>query len=205
MGCGVHVARDVRFNARKEQVGFFHSTPILDFRMQCRQCGLVFRIRADPETSEYICMEGIRRKTETFTAEDNQSIRLADREEREMLLANPFARLEHRLQDEQKRQRALPGVEALREARAGLLGDDFANNARARQLMRQRRRADKTRDAVYERLSLDAKQFSLLPATPADTLKAMQAFDQRPRETTETGNLAKKLRKKALKNKITRA
>jgi len=37
-GCGIHIARGVRYNAQKKQIGKYFSTSIFLFRMRCHLC-----------------------------------------------------------------------------------------------------------------------------------------------------------------------
>ncbi len=48
-GCKIHVARGVRFNARKKQIGTYFTTKIWNFRMKCHLCDNWFEIETDPK------------------------------------------------------------------------------------------------------------------------------------------------------------
>jgi coiled-coil domain-containing protein 130 len=67
--CNEHIAQGERFNAEKQQVGNYLSTKILAFTMR-HHCGCKIVIQTDPKNCEYVCMEGVRRKVETYTAQD---------------------------------------------------------------------------------------------------------------------------------------
>ena len=67
--CGEHIAQGERFNAEKKQVGNYYSTKIWSFGMR-HHCGCGIVIQTDPKNCEYVCVEGVRRKVETYTAQD---------------------------------------------------------------------------------------------------------------------------------------
>ena len=54
------IAKGVRFNADKKEVGKFHSTKILEFKL-IHHCGNIMICRTDPEHGDYIFTEGARR------------------------------------------------------------------------------------------------------------------------------------------------
>lgn len=136
-GCSGHIGRGVRFNAHRRTVGFYHSTPILDFRMKCPECRQHwFTIRADPETSEYIVTEGARRKHEEWTDEAVEGKKGLKTEERLELQENPFAKLEHQVKDERALKAAIPHLQRLHHAKNRIGEDDFSSNSQARKLFR---------------------------------------------------------------------
>ncbi|KAH8055046.1 hypothetical protein JL722_8468 [Aureococcus anophagefferens] len=61
-GCGRHVGKGVRFNAKKDADGKYHSTTVWKFTMQCPSCTTKFVIKTDPAKSDYDFASGIRRK-----------------------------------------------------------------------------------------------------------------------------------------------
>jgi coiled-coil domain-containing protein 130 len=70
--CGEHIAKGERFNAEKKQVGSYYSTKILAFSMR-HHCGCTIVIQTDPKNTEYVCMEGARRKIETYKDESESA------------------------------------------------------------------------------------------------------------------------------------
>lgn len=56
------VGQGVRFNAAKKKAGNYHSTPIWSFKMKHTACGGEWEIRTDPKTTQYICIEGCRKR-----------------------------------------------------------------------------------------------------------------------------------------------
>lgn len=59
--CGEMIGKGVRFNAEKRHVGMYMSTKIWSFSMR-HHCGSRVEIHTDPKNTEYIIVEGARRK-----------------------------------------------------------------------------------------------------------------------------------------------
>jgi coiled-coil domain-containing protein 130 len=51
----------VRFNAEKKCIGQYYSTKIWQFAMR-HHCGCIITIQTDPKRTEYICVEGAKKK-----------------------------------------------------------------------------------------------------------------------------------------------
>ena len=49
----------VRYNAEKQKVGNYYTTPIYKFRMKCHLCDQYFEIRTDPKNCDYEILSGI--------------------------------------------------------------------------------------------------------------------------------------------------
>ena len=115
--CDHAIARGVRFNAEKKLVGKYHSTPIYSFRMLTSCCANTIEIHTDPKAAEYVVVEGADRRVggagagtryddDDATAdaagqrrpgldlEGTIEVELQTREERDEMMADPFARLE---------------------------------------------------------------------------------------------------------------
>ena len=155
-GCDRHLARGVRFNAEKKQIGKYYSTAILSFRMKCPSCSNWIEIHTNPKISEYQVVEGGSRKNEDFTAEEAgiEGTRLSG-EESEKLESNPFFRLEHEAKDQRRAKEQLPRLQSLQEAKYFVCKDDWAASKEARKSFReQKRRAEeelKAEDAFKDR------------------------------------------------------
>ena len=65
-GCGRHLGKGVRFNAKKEACGRYHTTTLWQFTMKCPSCPQAFVIRTDPERRDYAFVAGVRRKREDY-------------------------------------------------------------------------------------------------------------------------------------------
>lgn len=69
LGCNQHIAKGVRFNAEKKRIDTYFSTDILSFRMKCHLCSNWMEIHTDPKNADYVCISGVRRKVEEYTAD----------------------------------------------------------------------------------------------------------------------------------------
>ena len=143
MGCERHLARGVRFNAEKKQIGKYYSTPILSFRMKCPSCSNWIEIQTDPKNSEYQVITGAKRKNEEFTAEDNEicGTRLSA-EDSEKLVNNPFFLLEHESRDIRRAKEQLPRLKSLQQSKDSIYADDWTASQQARKSFRDRKRRE---------------------------------------------------------------
>lgn len=182
-GCGKHIGRGVRFNAQKKEVGMYHSTPILDFRMKCPECPHWFTITADPRTSEYECKEGVKRKVEDFSNEANETAKILDKEERLELQQNPFAKVEHQVKDKRSLQTAIPRLAKLLQHKDAIAEKDFESNFSARKLFRERKKVEeRTESNLRSRLCL-APDFTLPEEDDRDLLEARKEFMKKGKKT----------------------
>lgn len=96
------IGQGVRFNAEKEKVGNYLSTPIYSFRMKHTACGGWIEIRTDPKNTAYVVTEGARKRDtgDDVVREGDRVIESA--EEMEKRQSNAFAVLEGKV--EEKRQ-----------------------------------------------------------------------------------------------------
>eukprot|EP01056_Protomagalhaensia_sp_Gyna25_P005211 Protomagalhaensia_sp_Gyna_25__5210@NODE_629_length_2967_cov_192_706967_g488_i0_p2_GENE_NODE_629_length_2967_cov_192_706967_g488_i0NODE_629_length_2967_cov_192_706967_g488_i0_p2_ORF_typecomplete_len235_score59_99DUF572/PF04502_13/2_5e52DUF866/PF05907_13/0_023Benyvirus_14KDa/PF07255_11/0_027DUF4429/PF14472_6/0_15ActivatorTraM/PF11657_8/1_1Bud13/PF09736_9/1_3_NODE_629_length_2967_cov_192_706967_g488_i07011405 len=144
LGCNQIVAKGVRFNADKKCIGYFHSSKILEFSMKCYWCPQRFVIKADPETAEYICMEGCRRKVETYATEAIEGVHFRSPEELKEIDEDPLLRLELREADRQKADKASSRMEQLVEDQ----GTRFKDDADLNRSLRRKFRAVKKHDEI---------------------------------------------------------
>jgi coiled-coil domain-containing protein 130 len=70
------IAKGVRFNAEKKQVGNYYSTKIWSFSMKVACCRQEIVIHIDPKNCEYVIISGAERKNEEFDAEDAETLAL---------------------------------------------------------------------------------------------------------------------------------
>ncbi|KAJ3268070.1 hypothetical protein HDV01_003493 [Terramyces sp. JEL0728] len=68
-GCENHIGMGVRYNAKKQQIDVYHSTPVWRFRMKCHLCPSYIEIQTDPKNSQYVITEGARHRIETYDPE----------------------------------------------------------------------------------------------------------------------------------------
>ena len=57
-GCNSVIAKGVRFNAEKKQIGTYYSSKIWSFSMRCATCSHPIEIQTDPKNTDYIVAKG---------------------------------------------------------------------------------------------------------------------------------------------------
>jgi coiled-coil domain-containing protein 130 len=111
--CDATIGKGVRFNAKKNAVGKYHSTCVWAFEMKTACCGNVLEIKTDPKNGDFVIERGATSrlggaaastkhadvgdpnsaKTNT-NLEGTIEVELQTREDRELLMADGMARLE---------------------------------------------------------------------------------------------------------------
>ncbi|VDK39334.1 unnamed protein product [Taenia asiatica] len=172
LSCKKPIGMGVRYNAEKKKVGMYHSTPIFQFSMNCAMCAGRIVMQTDPQNFDYICVEGIRRKVQTWDPEENEQIVVP---ERQKLSLDAMYQVEHGVKDKEKAASSTPALSAL-ESDRGSFKDDFALNYLARKQFREAKKlqndADARDEALKSRLSLTGAQFDILRETDEDRAKA---------------------------------
>ncbi|KAK1302558.1 hypothetical protein QJS10_CPB12g00411 [Acorus calamus] len=167
-GCNAMIAKGVRFNAEKKQVGNYYSTKIWSFTMKSACCKHEIVIQTDPKNCEYLIISGAERKNEDFDVEDAETFALPADEERDKL-ADPFYRLEHQGEDLQKKKEAEPLLVRLQKVSDSRHADDYAlNKALRAQLRSQRKRVAQEAESA-KKMGLGIR---LLPASAEDAATA---------------------------------
>eukprot|EP00877_Chromochloris_zofingiensis_P001314 jgi/Chrzof1/11183/Cz05g27070.t1 len=172
--CGEMIAKGVRFNAEKKQVGNYHSTKIWAFSMH-HHCGCKITIQTDPKNAEYVVTEGGRQKIEAFTAEDAETIELPDDNERAALSADPLARLERSTLQAQAAASGRAQLLSLAEESELKHKDDYKLNKALRAKLRAAKKEDAKLDERRKSLGLP-EHVKLLPAAESDAAQAKLAF-----------------------------
>lgn len=198
LGCERHLARGVRFNAEKKEIGKYYSTSIYSFRMKCPSCSNWIEIQTDPKNAEYQVTEGAKKKNEEYSAEEAGigGTRLTE-EESEKLETNPFFRLEHEARDLRRAQELLPRLQSIQKAKDSAYKDDWTMSKQTRKVFREQKKKleeeIKVEEAFKKRSGgLDIK---LVPEDPEDRLKAKEIdFSADFRETEN--------RKRSLRSQI---
>ena len=167
------VGQGVRFNAEKKKVGNYHSTPIWSFRVKHTACGGEWEIRTDPQTTQYVCVEGCRKRD--YGPEERErdgELGFLSEVEKEKRRDDAFAGLEGKLDDKARDKGNKERVEELYE-RAEVWRDPYDVNARLRREMREKRRAwkkeEKHREDMQHKFSLG---LDIADETDADRQKA---------------------------------
>ncbi|KAL5107284.1 hypothetical protein TcWFU_000807 [Taenia crassiceps] len=175
LSCKKPIGMGVRYNAEKKKVGMYHSTPIFQFSMNCAMCAGRIVMQTDPQNFDYICVEGIRRKVQTWDPEENEQIVVPDFKERQKLSLDAMYQVEHGVKDKEKAALSTPALAELESNRGGFK-DDFALNCLARKQFREAKKlqddTDTRDEALKSRLSLTGTQINILRETGEDRAKA---------------------------------
>ncbi|KAH8666800.1 CWC16 protein [Xylariales sp. PMI_506] len=172
------IGQGVRFNAEKRRVGSYYSTPIFSFRMRHADCGGAIEIHTDPKNTEYIVVEGGKRREDRGAGDDGDQqgaavpAILTDKE-REALRANAFAKLEKTIEDREQLVIAKARIGEIEAANRKTWEDPYELNRKLRREFRQgrhqREKDGKETEDLQDRMSLG---IDLLPATAEDARRA---------------------------------
>ncbi|KAL3311487.1 hypothetical protein Ciccas_009931 [Cichlidogyrus casuarinus] len=179
--CKQPIGMGVRYNAEKEKVGMFHSTPIYKFTFNCAMCAGTIVMQTDPENFDYIVNEGARRKIQTWDAEDNEQIAIPTNDEKRKLTLDYMFQLEHKTKDKIKGQTMGEVLEDI-EVDNLRYDDDFALNQLARKQFRDAKKLSE-KEAIndqnlMDKFSLTGSKIALLPDSKQDATdaKVIRAF-----------------------------
>ncbi|XP_068642504.1 uncharacterized protein [Aristolochia californica] len=167
-GCNSMIAKGVRFNAEKKQVGNYYSTKIWSFTMKSACCKHEIVIQTDPKNCEYLIISGAQRKTEDYDVEDAETFALPADEERGKL-SDPFYRLEHQGEDLQKKKEAEPVLVRLQRVADSRHADDYALNKALRARLRSQKKRVAEEEVAAKKMGLGIR---LLPASEEDSAMA---------------------------------
>jgi Saf4/Yju2 protein len=154
------IGQGVRFNARKNRVGNYYSTPIWAFEMRHSVCSGTIEIRTDPRNSEYVVTKGARKRDygPEDGAEESLLGRVVSADEKDRRAADPFASLEGKVEEGGVVKKENWWVEKLKEDRDRDWDDVWSANRRLRKTFRQERKVlqakEKDREEITERLAL---------------------------------------------------
>jgi coiled-coil domain-containing protein 130 len=80
-GCGEHVGKGTRFNAKKSKVGSYFTSPIYKFIMTCRVCSKnEFVIQTNPKEKCFDYVEGIHKQVQEFDTSEAGTAGVIDTE-----------------------------------------------------------------------------------------------------------------------------
>ncbi|CAA3007955.1 Hypothetical predicted protein [Olea europaea subsp. europaea] len=167
-GCESMIAKGVRFNAEKKQVGNYYSTKIWSFTMKSACCKHEIVIQTDPKNCEYLIISGARRKIEEYDAEDAETLLLPVDEDRNKLV-DPFYRLEHQEEDIKKKKEAEPVLVRLQRVSDARHSDDYALNMALRAKLRDQKKRVAEEEAISRKSGLGIR---LLPSSEEDAAAA---------------------------------
>ncbi|KAG2318868.1 hypothetical protein Bca52824_012081 [Brassica carinata] len=165
-GCNSMIAKGVRFNAEKKQVGNYYSTKIWSFAMKAPCCKQEIVIQTDPQNCEYVITSGAQKKVEEY---DEKTLKPWSLLLRKGKLADPFYRLEHQEVDLQKKKAAEPLLVRLQRVSDARHADDYSLNKTLRAQIRGHRKRVAEEEAASRKLGLGIR---LLPKSEEDTAAA---------------------------------
>ncbi|XP_042408247.1 coiled-coil domain-containing protein 130-like [Zingiber officinale] len=167
-GCNHMIAKGVRFNAEKKQVGNYYSTKIWSFTMKSACCRHEIVIQTDPKNTEYVIISGAQRKTEDYDIEDAETFALPADEERGKL-SDPFYRLEHQEEDMRKKKEAEPLLVRLQRVSDSRHAEDYSLNRALRARLRTQKRKVVEEEETSRKMGLGIR---LLPPSKEDAASA---------------------------------
>lgn len=170
-GCNSMIAKGVRFNAEKKQVGNYYSTKIWSFTMKAACCKHEIVIQTDPKNCEYLVISGAQKKVEEFDTEDAETMALPVDEEKNKL-SDPFYRLEHQEEDLKKKKEAEPLLVRLQRVSDARHLDDYSLNKSLRAKLRSQKKRVAEEEVAARKMGLGIR---LLPASEEDTAAAKRA------------------------------
>jgi len=169
------IGQGVRFNAEKKKIGNYHTTPIWSFRMKHSACGGWWEIRTDPQNSEYVVVEGARRRDYGPTVKDDTAdgeLKFLTEEERQKRRDDAFANLEGKMEDKGIEKKNRERVEELYD-KAEVWRDPYDVNAKLRSVFRGKRKVwrkeDRHKEGMQEKFSLG---LDIVDETEADRMRA---------------------------------
>ncbi|EYU40856.1 hypothetical protein MIMGU_mgv1a022923mg [Erythranthe guttata] len=156
-GCESMIAKGVRFNAEKKQVGNYYSTKIWSFSMKAACCRHEIVIQTDPQNCEYVITSGARKKIEEYDAEDAETMVL------------PVDDDKTKLGDMKKKKEAEPVLVRLQRISDSRHLDDYSMNRSLRAKLRGQRKRVAEEEAVSRKSGLGIR---LLPVSEEDSAAA---------------------------------
>ncbi|XP_070503473.1 coiled-coil domain-containing protein 130 homolog [Chironomus tepperi] len=169
-GCKNHIGMGVRYNAEKQKVGNYYSTPIYEFKMKCHLCENYFVIKTDPANLDYTIISGARRQENRWDPTQNEQIVPETKETQRRLFDDAMYKLEHGLKDQKASADAKPAICRLYQRNDDVWKDNFEANLKLRaQFRKSKKEAKAAEDAdnkILSRTSLVG--LSLLPENEED-------------------------------------
>lgn len=171
----VVIGQGVRFNAEKNQVGNYYSSPVYSFRMRHPACGGWIEVRTDPKNTAYVVVEGGKKRDtgEGKGAEDSlvgdgvapiKTLR-EQAEEREVAFSN----LEKTIEDRAAFAAARERIDEIEDANSRQWDDPYTRNQMLRKTFRvgrkQREKDSAAAEDLKDRMSLG---IDLLPESEED-------------------------------------
>ena len=204
-GCNNHIGMGVRYNAEKTKVGMYYSTPIYKFSMKCVYCPSIIQIQTDPKNCDYTVMDGARRQSNRWKAEDAEQIEAVEYNEKQRLRNDAMFNLDYGHKDKTKAAKEIPTLAEIYHIQNDNWRDCYTANSLLRRKFREEKKQivaeEKADDKIVDKLNLN---FDLVPETESDRLEAketvrVQSSSRNGKTITSSRRLGVKLSAQSLK------
>jgi coiled-coil domain-containing protein 130 len=175
------IGQGVRFNAEKKKIGYYHSTPIWQFKLKHVACGGSIEIKTDPKETAYVVVAGGKARDygEDRVREGEDGRPIMTPLERERRREDAFAVLEGRAEEKEAVADNAKRIEELYRSRERDWEDPGDVNKRLRQSFRRERKVRKKEEDATESLKERiGTGIDILPETELDAQRAkLVAFE----------------------------
>jgi coiled-coil domain-containing protein 130 len=170
LGCGRHMSKGLRFNAKKDRAGKYFTTTIYSFDMKCYSCEQRFEIKTDPKNRTYDYVSGLRKHEQDYEANAEEGIvEVGNDEVRQKIDADPMFKLQHHQEDYRRTQTARDRLEELQELQDETHRKDYDVNALLRSKNRKKRALENEELQDGKRRGFNIR---LVATTPAEERSA---------------------------------
>ncbi|KAF1823688.1 uncharacterized protein K489DRAFT_317752 [Dissoconium aciculare CBS 342.82] len=171
------IGQGVRFNAIKNKIGNYYSTPIWSFRMRHPACGGTIELRTDPKNTAYVVTEGGKARdygeTGDLVREGENGVPILSPEERERRREDAFASLEGKVEQKEMVKSDAKRIDQLHEFRGRNWDDPWSANKRMRDSFRvERKRLEREAGADEELKQRLGTNIELLAESEEDRVRA---------------------------------
>ena len=167
------IGQGVRFNAEKKKVGSYLSTPIWSFRFKHTVCGSWLEVRTDPKNTEYVVVEGGKRRDHGDIDDGLGRDRTTEEEKQRLEKDGGFGAMEKKVEDRRRLLNESERLEELRKRSERDWEDPYEMSKRLRNGFRpsrkERKDAEVRGQALKDKLSLGIE---LVEETEEDAQRA---------------------------------
>lgn len=161
--------------------------------MKCHLCEQRFIIRTDPANSDYVILDGARRKEQRWSMKDNEQIVTDEKADIKRMKQDAMFGLEHETKDKSKVAKLAPTLRDLEEERLEWR-DDYRLNAMMRTIHREEKKelndAKKNDQTLLNKWNLDIE---LVKEHKDDVkLASMYKYNTVKASTSSSGNFSEK-------------
>lgn len=194
-GCKNHIGMGVRYNAEKQKIGKYYSTPVYEFKMKCHLCDNYIVIKTDPGNLDYEIVSGAQRQENRWDPLQNEQIVPETKETSRKLFDDAMFKLEHGAKDQKTAEDVKPVLCKLFQRNDDVWRDNFEANSKLRAEFRKTKKEMKAiEDADKSFLAKKSLTgIKLLPETEEDRqmasllkLNAAKSIAEKTRERMAT-------------------